>query len=160
MSLDTISLCLLALSGGLAAAFVWRGQGWSLSIVFFYLLSYQIMEMALIWLGRFTDLPYISMALAINSIFFYIFLNAGCRLMALVLGFDAIFAGANLWLLQNGIQTLDSIYGHEGVIVTMLLLLIGTHSGISHQHTTFGDSWNFSIKNRLRPLHNAKRANR
>lgn len=160
MSLDTISLWLLGLSAALAAWFMWRGKGWSLSVVFLYMLACHLMELILKEIGRFSDLPYMALLLGINSIYFYVFLNAQCRMMALVLGLDAIYIGINLWFLQNGIQALDSIFGYEGVAVTVLLMLLGTHRGISHQNTTFGDSWNINIKDRFRSVYSSKRANR
>ena len=78
--------------------------------------------------------------------------------MALIVGFDTIYAFANIWLIQSGVHALDVLYGHIGVAVSILLLVDGVGRGIRFRNTTYGDSVGFSIKGLLRTLPNGKRA--
>lgn len=156
--LDAASLAILSISATCAGILVWRGRGWSASIVFLYLLSYLIMGLLLIWMGKFTDLPYIAFALAINASFFYILLNKKRHLMALIVGFDTIYAGANLWLIQSGVSLLDTVYGHVGVAVSILLLIAGVDRGCRYRNSPDGDSWDISIEGLVRALSFGKRA--
>lgn len=156
--LDVASLVILSISAIAAGSLVWLGRGWSASVVFLYLLSYLIMGLSLRWLDRFTDLPYLAFALAINASFFYVFLNKKRHILALIVGFDTIYAGSNLWLIQSGVNLLDTVYGHTGVAVSILLLIAGADHGRRYRNYSDGDSWNISLEGLIRALSFGKRA--
>lgn len=156
--LEVAGYVILGLSGLVSAILLYRGRGWSASIVFLYLFVYQAMEMILKWLGQFTDLPYLAFALAINASFFYVFLNKKRHILALIVGFDTIYAGSNLWLIQSGVNLLDTVYGHIGVAVSVLLLIAGADHGRRYRNYSDGDSWNISIASLARALSLGKRA--
>lgn len=156
--LEVAGYIILGLSGLVSVILMYCGRGWSASIVFLYLFAYQAMEMGLKWVGQFSDLPYIAFALAINATFFYIFLNKKRHILALIVGFDTIYAGSNLWLIQSGVNYLDTAYGHVGVAVSILLLIAGADHGRRYRNYPDGDIWNISLEGLVRALSFGKRA--
>jgi hypothetical protein len=159
-SLEMASLFLLGISGVLSAAFLYLGRGRAISLVFLYLLAYQGMEMFLKWekVNYFNDISYISLALAIDMFAFYIFLHRSLHFLALIIGFDVLYAGINLLLLSYGVGVLDVIYGHVGISVSILLLIGGVGRGIRPGRDPVGDSWDFSYQSFKRALPFGKRA--
>jgi hypothetical protein len=156
--LDIASLVILAFSGIISVALIWKGRGWSSVVTFLYLLSYLGMGLVLKALGQFNDLPYLALAIAIDAFFFYVFLNKGCRWMAILIGFDTVYTFVNIWLLQGGINTLDLAYGHVGIAVSLLLLFVGAGRGLTSRGVSNGDSTNINWSSLVRPLSAGKRA--
>ena len=149
---------LLLTTGGLSLVLLLLGRGRAISLVFLYLLAYEGLYrfLNLPSINRYDDLAYLSLAIAIDVFWFYFFLNRSLYFLALIVGFDAIYAGANLILLQSGINVLDVIYSQVGVAVSVLLLIGGGYRGFAYRYCTSGDSWNISWKAIVRPLSTRK----
>lgn len=158
--LEIVGYCVLVLSGAASACYLSIGRGRAISLVFLYLLAYQGMEMFLKWekVNYFNDISYISLALAIDMFWFYLFFPRALYFLSIVIGFDVMYAGANLFLLRSGVETLDVVYGHVGIAVSILLLIGGVCRGINIGPASADDSWDLNLPRRVRALFDGKGA--
>lgn len=132
---------ILGLSFVSAALVVHYGRDRLASLVFSYLIVYEFLLWGLKLLGRYDDVPYMSLAIVIDCCWFYFFV--GHKVWSrFAVAFSALYGGVTLALLLLGHENADKAYGLVGLAVSAVLLIEGMYRGFRYRHTSADSGWN------------------
>ena len=102
--------------------------------VFSYLVAYEALRWGLIFLDKYQDTPYMSLAIVIDCFWFYLFISRSSLICGLCAAFSALYGGATLSLLILGYSNSDAAYGPVGLAVSIIMLMTGAYRGLMGRH--------------------------
>lgn len=152
-----------AVMAACAAVSVWAlccGRDRTALVAFGYLLAYEGLYHFLIAVGHYSVVPYMSLAVAIDWWFFYLFVTRGARLSAGACVLSLFYGGFTVIEDRIGGSLLYGFYEYVGAAVIALILFDGVNRARCLEHHSSGHRWSLYEWFVGRVVQTAKKAKR
>jgi len=131
-----VILALAALISGVAFAY---GRERTIAVALAYFCSYEALGRGLEAVGHYQIIPYMSLAVAIDWLFFYIFLNRNAKIASSACAVSLIYGGLTVILATMGNYLLYWLYEYVAILASVAILFDGAIRAHSYRHNPAGD---------------------
>lgn len=107
---------------------------------------YEALTLSLMALDKFEMKVYAPLAIIIDCIFFYKFLERKSHLASIAVGLSAIYGGITLWQIHNGILLFYSGYEYMAIATSILILWSGINRGLRYKYNSGPGSINSAVR--------------
>jgi len=131
----------MAVCAAVAVYALWFGRERTALVALAYLLAYEGLFHFLVAVGHYSLVPYMSLAVAIDWWFFYLFLARGARLSAGACVLSLFYGGLTVIEDRVSGSLLYGFYEYVGMAVCLLILFDGVSRARCLEHHSVGHRW-------------------
>lgn len=131
----------MAVCAAVSVYALWFGRERTALVALAYLAVYEGLYHFLIAVGHYSVVPYMSLAVAIDWWFFYLFVSRGARLSAAACVLSLFYGGFTVIEDRIGGSMLYGFYEYVGAAVIALILFDGVNRARCFKHHAVGHRW-------------------